>query len=223
MARKKPPMWVFAVGGALAGALVAGGIAYAVQQQRIETAEQRLERLTQLVEKREAERTEALAKIAELEQSAPATSVPSEAEPPADPPSTDSPATPLPSSQFTFVEKLTSGKPGTIVLDYAEYLTGKKAADAAKARGDESPPPNDYYIVNDNTKLRTFKISPDAKVRLVSNPDGTSDPAGYEATVEQWAGHFAAPSDENAAIRAAGYWVVLKGDTVVAVREQFVP
>lgn len=222
MARRSPNVWLVAAAGVLAGALIGAGAAYALQQGRVSEAESRLTALRDTIRRTEAEKDAALERVAELTKAAEEPTMPAEPEP-VEPQPSDSPATPLPKSTFTFVEKLTFGRPGTIVLDYAEYLTGKKAADAAKARGDESPPPNDYYIVNENTKLRTFKIAPNAKVRLVSNPDGTSDPAGYEATVEQWAGYFAAPSDENAAIRAAGYWVVVENGTVTAVREQFVP
>lgn len=143
--------------------------------------------------------------------------------PKAETPASDSPATPLPQSRFAFVKNVTFGRPGTIVVDYAEYLTGAEAARAASARGDESPPPNDYYIVNDDQKTVTLKIAANASVRLASNPDGTSDPAGYPSDVERWANHFAAPSDENSGIRYAGYWIVVDNGTVTAVREQFAP
>lgn len=146
-----------------------------------------------------------------------------EPDPKAETPASDSPATPLPQSRFAFIKNVTFGRPGTIVVDYAEYLTGTEAAKAASARGDESPPPNDYYIVNDDTKAVTLKLAAAASVQLASNPDGTSDPAGYPSDVDRWANHFAAPSDENSGIRYAGYWIVVDNGTVTAVREQFAP
>lgn len=222
MARRTPPTWIVATTGLLIGALVGAGAVYAVQQQRLADVRAQVAGLKETVTRSEADKRAALERLAEAEQgAAEPTPVPEPA--PVEPEDTNSPATPLPSSQFAFVERLTFGRPGTIVLDYAEYLTGTKAAAAAKAHGDESPPPNDYYIVNDNAKLRTFKIAPDAEVRLVTSADGTSDPAGYTTTVERWAGYFAAGGDETAAIRSAGYWVVIDDGVVTAVREQFAP
>lgn len=126
-------------------------------------------------------------------------------------------------TRFAFVRSVEYGKPGTIVVDYAEYLTGQAATKAARKRNNQSALPNDYYIVNDDTKTTTLKLSPNASVRLVTSSDGTSDPAGYESDVERWTNQFAAPSEENAAIRSAGYWITVENGLVTAVREQFAP
>ena len=63
-----------------------------------------------------------------------------------------------------------------ITVDYVQILTGQAAADAATAAGEESPPPNDYFIVNSNTKLRTFSLPSNASVTVLGwgGADATS-------------------------------------------------
>ncbi len=46
-------------------------------------------------------------------------------------------------------------------FDRVQFLTGQAAADAAKRGGDEE---SDYYVVNDNPKLRTLQVRRDAVV-----------------------------------------------------------
>jgi hypothetical protein len=105
---------------------------------------------------------------------------PSPAQPAAAPPSTPtptlrtsrpasrpaaSPATPNPGSDFGFIRSWTA-KTGTFYLrfDRAVLLTGKAADAASAAHGGESPVPNDYYIQNDNPRLREVVIADQATV-----------------------------------------------------------
>ena len=76
-----------------------------------------------------------------------------------------SPATPNPGSDFGFIRSWTA-KAGTFYLrfDRAVLLTGKAADDASAAHGGESPVPNDYYIQNDNPRLREVVIGDQATV-----------------------------------------------------------
>lgn len=88
-------------------------------------------------------------------------------------PATAQPATrPAPSpdsatrdSDFGFIRSWTA-KSGTFYLrfDRAVLLTGKAADDASAAHGGESPVPNDYYIQNDNPRLREVVIADQARV-----------------------------------------------------------
>jgi hypothetical protein len=57
-----------------------------------------------------------------------------------------------------------TSKPKKIDLDYVQLLTGPAAETAAAAHGDEVT--NDYYVVNDNKKLRTFPVSKSVVVVL---------------------------------------------------------
>jgi hypothetical protein len=47
---------------------------------------------------------------------------------------------------------------GRVTVDVVDLLTGAEAARAAAAAGAEVPPPNDYYIRNVSTRLRTLPV-----------------------------------------------------------------
>jgi hypothetical protein len=67
-------------------------------------------------------------------------------------------------------------KPGAIYLrfDRAVLLTGKAADAASAAHGGESPVPNDYYIQNDNPRLRDLAIA--NQVTVVGSQQLTGSP-----------------------------------------------
>jgi hypothetical protein len=83
--------------------------------------------------------------------------------------------TATPGTDFGFIRGWTA-KTGTFYLrfDRAVLLTGKAADDASAAHGGESPVPNDYYIQNDNPRLRDVVIGDQARVigsqRLTGSP-----------------------------------------------------
>jgi hypothetical protein len=64
-----------------------------------------------------------------------------------------------------------------MTFDLAYFLTGDAANQAAAEHGDETPVPNDYYIVNDNPLLRTTPISPSVEIDAIdwSRVDRASD------------------------------------------------
>ncbi len=106
-------------------------------------------------------------------------------------------------------------------IDYVQFLTGGEAADAAAAHGDESPPPNDYYVVNDNPKIRQFKIQPGIPVFVVTNDDGTSDADGHTISLNQW---IAALNGPHAGVfRSTIYWVTVTDGTITKVEAQYLP
>jgi hypothetical protein len=77
---------------------------------------------------------------------------------PASQPAAD-PTTTARRSDFGFIRSWYA-KGGTLYLrfDRAALLTGKAADAASAAHGGESPVPNDYYIQNDNPRLRDLAI-----------------------------------------------------------------
>lgn len=91
------------------------------------------------------------------------TSRPTSAQPASRP--APSPTTATPGRDFGFIRSWTA-KAGTFYLrfDRAVLLTGKAADDASAAHGGESPAPNDYYIQNDNPRLREVAIGDQAKI-----------------------------------------------------------
>jgi hypothetical protein len=48
---------------------------------------------------------------------------------------------------------------GRVTVDVVDLLTGAEAERAAAAAGAETPPPNDYYIRNVSTRLRTLPVA----------------------------------------------------------------
>jgi hypothetical protein len=71
--------------------------------------------------------------------------------------------------QATFIKKtgVADGGAHTMTFDYVQFLTGSAAIHAATAHGDTAD--NDYYVVNDNPKLRTFPVASSVLIKLHSN------------------------------------------------------
>ncbi|HEY6746490.1 MAG TPA: hypothetical protein VI357_12340 [Mycobacteriales bacterium] len=55
---------------------------------------------------------------------------------------------------------------GRVTVDVVDLLTGAEAARAAAAAGAEVPPPNDYYISNISTRLRTLPVAAGAPITV---------------------------------------------------------
>lgn len=100
-------------------------------------------------------------------------------------------------------------------FDLACYFTGQDAAIAAAEDGEESPPPNDYYIRNTNKTVRTLQVDPPADV--IWYPDA-GDP-GSETTTD-YADWVEAVSDRGLVL---GVWVKIDDGLVTAIEEQWVP
>jgi hypothetical protein len=114
------------------------------------------------------------------------------------------------------------GPPVTLSFDRAYFLTGDAANKAAAARGDESPVPNDYYIVNDNKLLRPVTLAADVKVVGSLQLNGYAGHAVVEPqprTVEELLGFLGRPEGKSTGFHltygAAG--------EVVRVEEQYQP
>jgi hypothetical protein len=113
--------------------------------------------------------------------------------------------------------------PQTLAFDLAYRLVGEEANQAAAERGYETPVENDYFIVNDNPKLRTLPLSPDAEILLIDwnrccDALVTVDPERFQA----FFGH-----PKYSSLHPQGefsqYWVTVAGGTVVKIEEQYRP
>lgn len=152
-------------------------------------------------------------------------------------PETTTTTKPLPEGvrEFAYVVAVEASNAGNVVVtaDYAQFLTGEEANQAAIEDGfivEGETVPNDYYIVNENPQLRELVLDPDAPIVLIAcfidgecvtqvrvtidqwmqlldgeTPDGFGD--GF-----QWYGQAALP-----------YWLILDGETIVGVEEQYLP
>ncbi len=100
-------------------------------------------------------------------------------------------------------------------FDLACWFTGDAAARAAAEDGEESPPPNDYYIRNINELVRTVPVAADAGVTWF--PD-FGDPTSEEtATYADWIDLI---EDRDF---MPGVWLEVEDGEVVAIQEQWVP
>jgi hypothetical protein len=53
-----------------------------------------------------------------------------------------------------------------VTVDVIQFLTGDAAARAAAEDGAEVPPPNDYYIRDASSRLRTLPTAPGAPITV---------------------------------------------------------
>jgi hypothetical protein len=151
--------------------------------------------------------------------------------PPAAPSTSTAPATATPPAarvldkQPARVTHMTwsASKGYRITADYVQILTGRAAADAATAAGEESPPPNDYFIANTSAKLRTYSL-PKATPITMLGWAGADATAKHKIAVGQFMDVMpggVSPQEEYA---DAYYYLTIKnGTTVTKVEMIFFP
>jgi len=113
--------------------------------------------------------------------------------------------------------------PGTMVLDLAYFLTGDEANEAAEEHGDETPVPNDYYIVNDNPRLRTLVVSRDVRILLIDwmNCCDRFFPADPGRFQDSFALDEYPPGNYKG--KFSPYWLTVRDGVVTAIEEQYLP
>jgi hypothetical protein len=124
-----------------------------------------------------------------------------------------------------------------LVADYAQFLTGEEADEAAVDAGFIEPGehvPNDYYIVNENPRLRTLPISVEALIILPTFESGPI--TDVRVDIDEWLSMFdnGEPWPENQVpandrFFAPGapwtpYWLTVAANgVVVQIRQQYLP
>ncbi len=107
-----------------------------------------------------------------------------------------------------------------LTFDLGYFLTGEEANQAAADRGDEVPVPNDYYIINDNPKLRTVPIDPAAEILVY---DWAKCCDSYTSiTLERFAGYAADPTRRFHGI-SSPHWITVENGVIVKIEEQYLP
>ncbi|RMH86193.1 MAG: hypothetical protein D6683_00900, partial [Actinomyces sp.] len=83
---------------------------------------------------------------------------------------------------------VTDTAPDAVTFDLACWFTGDAAALAAAEDGEESPPPNDYYIRNRSSRLRTVPVAGalDPRPTRVSWLANTGGPDLVDGTYDEW-------------------------------------
>jgi hypothetical protein len=119
---------------------------------------------------------------------------------------------PLPDGEwFGFV---TSRSENALDFDLACWFTGDAATQAAAEDGEESPPPNDYYVRNINPVTREVPVG--ELVEVTFYPDG--DPNNVlEIDYDDWGGMVATRGFE------LGVWLEIEDGAIAEIHEQWVP
>lgn len=162
---KNPTTLVLAIVIAVVVLAAGVGVGYLIMKPSLDEAEQKLA---------DAERD-----LADLEESTSAEET-GTGESTIDPPETSGPEEPTdatavstePDGRYPGIIKSidAAGSGWQIVIDYVQVLGGAEANAAAAAHGDETPVPNDYYVVNDNPKLRTIPVANTCAVLMHDTP-----------------------------------------------------
>ncbi|MGZ8620027.1 MAG: hypothetical protein ACXWYE_09005 [Actinomycetota bacterium] len=119
-------------------------------------------------------------------------------------------------------EVVASGGGHALVLDLGSFLTGDEANEAAAEAGMETPVPDGYYIVNDNPRLRTVPISPDASVRYIpADPCCDLVLGDLDAWMDAVNGEVM--RDMVGEISTTWWWVTVRHGSIVAIEQQYFP
>jgi hypothetical protein len=105
----------------------------------------------------------------------------------------------------------------TITFDLVQFFTGDAATRAAAEDGKESPPPNDVYIRNVNSRLRTLPVAADAPITantLTAQSSGSAT-KNVPLTLDELAGYFPADADP--------FWITVAGGQVTRMAQQYLP
>jgi len=114
------------------------------------------------------------------------------------------------------------GGPHLIRYDLAYYYTGDEANRIAASRGDETPVPNDVYVVNDNPKLRVVPLADRFTVQYLPEGSGLTDtvPASQDQFLV-WLGETQQtdfpPKDSTY------WWITINGGEVTTIDQQYQP
>ena len=96
---------------------------------------------------------------------------------------------------------------------------------AARERGDEDPPPNDYYVVNEDPTLHALPVQAGIAVDMVM--DASGELCGDIAvgclpiSMAEWAAALGGTS--GALLRSMPYWLTVSDGTVTAIEQQYIP
>jgi len=101
-------------------------------------------------------------------------------------------------------------------FDLACWFSGEPAIAAATADGEESPPPNDYYIRNANETLRREPVA-SGSISVAWIPD-FGNPATRDITYTQWLSER-----DFGQTYTPPVWITVKNGAVVDIVEQWLP
>jgi hypothetical protein len=100
----------------------------------------------------------------------------------------------------------------TVTFDLIQFYQGDQATIEAAKDHQESPPPNDYYTRNVNSKLRTLPVRADATITA-------NQIAGSNQDVPVTLAKLATLTRERSPV----FWITVRHDQVMKISEQWVP
>lgn len=127
-------------------------------------------------------------------------------------------------------EVWTDGGTRKMKIDYVDFLTGAQADAAAVADGFIAPGEhvdNDYYVRNNNTKLRTFTVSDSVVITTYSRvaPIDVADPACSWTEFYNFWNLVGPPVPSDVGLSDGLWWIERDSSTdeVVSIEQQWVP
>ena len=132
-------------------------------------------------------------------------------------PTTGEPAV-LPDGRHPVYLKSVDPDQQTITFDLIQFYSGDAATKAAAEDNKESPPPNDYYIRNVNSRLRTLPVRTGAPITvnvLAAQSTGSST-KDVSVTLDELASYF--PNSGT-----APFWITVEQGQVTKIAQQFLP
>jgi hypothetical protein len=159
-----------------------------------------------------------------------------DAAPPSSPATTAGSASPSPASAAPSASPaladgrspvyLTGLSTNTVTFDLIEFLTGDAAAAEWKKQHPDEPdgPDNDYLIVNNNTRLRTLPVIPDATCVVLSSLGGTKTKViGFTDLPAFLKKQNQGTTPAKPQIALLPFWLTVERGSVVRLEEQFLP
>jgi hypothetical protein len=119
---------------------------------------------------------------------------------------------PLPDGEWFGL--VTSRSEAQLEFDLACWFTGDADIEASAEDGEESPPPNDYYVRNTNPATRAVPIG--ELVEVTFYPGGDPNDVS-EIDYDDWAGMVATRGYE------LGVWLKVEDGAITEIIEQWVP
>jgi hypothetical protein len=109
-----------------------------------------------------------------------------------------------------------------VTFDVIQYLTGQDAADAFHRDHPEitEGPPNGFYIVNQNPRLRTLPVRKGAPVQVIWLH---ANPGSDTITFDQLPGYVAKDPVKDKYVWYDPFWLTVRAGRVDAIAEQFIP
>jgi hypothetical protein len=106
----------------------------------------------------------------------------------------------------------------TVTFDLIQFFMGDAATKAAAEDGEESPPPNDYYIRNVNPRLRTLPVQAGAPitVNVLASQETGSAVKNVSVDLEKLASYF--PNSGT-----SPFWITVAQGQVTRMEQQYLP